>query len=412
MLSAAEACERFGFYLTLALFALYLNEHYGFTLERAFSWYGSYLGWVYLTPLLGGWLGGRIIARRSWVLVGAMLLSLGYLILSLGSPASLMPALCVLSIGNGLFKPNISTLVGNLYPPGDGRRDEAFGIFYVSVNIGAMIAPIIGERLRGTLGWTPAFLAAAVALMGAALALRIGRAYLPVPSQETPPESRTSGRAKQQGDHRRVAALLVVGVLVMPFWMGYFQSGSTLTIFARDNVDRVLPYFGEIRPGDFTSLGGFFVLVLTAPLAWVMRKLRRGGIKLTSADKIVCGLGSAGLAYALLCAVVTLGPTNHVNMFWLVAFYFLLTVAELLLSPVGLSLVSKLAPQRWVGALMGVWFLATSGGNKLAGQVGSLWTVWSHAHFFAAFSVLLAVTAIILATQLGWLRQTLPREST
>src|SRR6185295_14912736 len=108
-----------------------------------------------------------------------------------------------------------------------------------------------------------------------------------------------------------------------------------------------------VKPGDFASLGGFFVLVLTAPLAWVMRKLKRRGLHLTSADKIVCGLGGAGLAYALLCAVMALGPSSttptKVNMCWLVGFYFVLTIAELLLSPIGLSLVSKLAPARWVG---------------------------------------------------------------
>jgi len=412
VLSLAEACERFGFYLTWALFTLYLNEHFGFSQETASSWYGSYMGWVYLAPLLGGWLGGQLLARRTWVLVGALVLALGYSILAIGSPASLIPALCVLAVGNGLFKPNISTLVGSLYPAGDTRRDEAFGIFYFSVNIGAMIGPLSGERLRGSIGWTPAFLVAAVALLVSMLTLRIGRKHLPAVTTEPAPEAHVSARARQ-GDRRRVAALLVIGALVMPFWMGYFQTGSTLTFFARDGVDRVLhigDFRWEVRPGEFASLGGFFVLVLTAPLAWVMRALRRRGVRLTSADKIVCGLVAAGLAYALLFLVVTLGSGPRVHMAWLLGFYFLLTTAELLLSPVGLSLVSKLAPSRWVGVLMGVWFLASAGGNKLAGQVGALWNAWSHAHFFGAFALLLGVTASVLATQLGWLRQTLPRE--
>ena len=412
VLALAEACERFGFYLILALFTLYLNEHHHFSTDKAFGMYGSYIGWVYFSPLFGGWLGGRMILRRSWVIIGALLLALGYVILGLGTTASLLPALVVLTIGNGLFKPNISTLVGGLYPPGDGRRDEAFGIFYLSVNIGAMTAPIIGERLRGHFGWSPAFGAAAGALVIAALALHLGRRHLPGPSPDAVSESKTSAGSKH-GNRRRVAALLVIGALVMPFWMGFFQTGSTITIFARDNVNRVIPGFGwEVRPGDFAALGGFFVLTLTAPLAWVMRKLRRRGLHLTSADKIVCGLGGAGLAYALLCAVTTLGASeSKVSMFWLVGFYFVLTVSELLLSPVGLSLVSKLSPARWVGTLMGVWFLASAGGNKLAGQVGTLWTQWSHAHFFGAFALLLVVTASVLATQLGWLRKTLPREN-
>lgn len=408
----AEACERFGFYLILALLALYLNEYHGFSTETAFRWYGSYLAWVYFSPLFGGWLGGRLILRRSWTICGALLLALGYVILGLGTTASLIPALIVLTIGNGLFKPNISTLVGSLYPPGDGRRDEGFGIFYLSVNIGAMVAPVIGERLRGAYGWTAAFGTAATALVIAALALHLGKNALPGQAPEAISESKTSARHKS-GNRRRVAALLVIGALVMPFWMGYFQTGSTLTFFARDSIDRTLSSINyEIRPGDFASLGGFFVLVLTAPLAWVMRKLKRRGLHLTSADKIVCGLAGTGLAYALLCLVTALPHGPKVNMLWLVGFYFVLTISELLLSPIGLSLVSKLAPSRWVGMLMGVWFLASAGGNKLAGQVGSLWNVWSHAHFFGAFALLLVVTALVLATQLGWLRQTLPRENT
>jgi POT family proton-dependent oligopeptide transporter len=412
-LSLAEACERFGFYLMLALFTLYLNEHYKFTPEAAFHWYGSDLGWVYFAPLFGGWLGGRLIERRSWVLAGSLLLALGYVVLALGTPGSLLPAMCVLTLGNGLFKPNISTLVGSLYPPGDGRRDEAFGIFYLSVNVGAMLGPLLGGILRTEFGWKTAFLTAAASLLVAALSLRIGMSWLPRQTLEAAPEARQPGRSKQ-GDRRRVAALLVVSALVLPFWMAYFQTGSTLTFFARDNVDRVVHVFGKshtLSPEEFNSLGGFFVLVLTAPLAWVMRVLQRRGLHLTSADKIVGGLGCAGLAFAVLCAVVTLGPAQGVNLMWLVAFYFFLTVAELLLSPVGLSLVSKLSPTRWVGVLMGVWFLASAGGNKLAGQVGSLWNVWSHAHFFGAFALLLAVTASVMATQFGWLRQTLPREN-
>jgi POT family proton-dependent oligopeptide transporter len=412
VLALAEACERFGFYLMLALFTLYLNESLRFSESRAFDWYGSYLSAVYFSPLIGGWLGSRLILRRSWVLAGALLLALGYIVLSMGTPATLLPALAILTVGNGLFKPNISTLVGGLYAPGDSRRDEAFGIFYMSVNIGAMIGPISGEILRGRVGWNWAFAAAGASMALSALTLRLGRHYLPTHSPEPPPETRTSPRART-GDRRRVAALLVVGALVIPFWMAYFQSGSTLTVFARNSVDRVVhvgSWQAEVPPGYFSSLGGFFVLLLTAPLAMCLRALKRRGLHLTSADKIVAGLGFAGLAYAVLCLAVTNTTPNRVNIVWLVGFYFVLTIAELLLSPVGLSLVSQLAPARWVGVLMGVWFLATSGGNKLAGQVGALWGSWSHGHFFAGFAVLLAVTAAVLATQLPWLRKTLPRE--
>jgi len=415
VLSAAEACERFGCYLLLALFTLYLNEHYGFSQDRAINWYGWYLSAVYFTPLIGGWLGGRWLERRTWVLLGAVLLGCGYTLLSLGTEPALVGSICVLTLGNGLFKPNISTLVGGLYEPGDSRRDEAFGIFYVAVNIGAMIAPIAGEALRYRLGWGPSFLTAAGALGLAVVILAVGSTHLPLSgaihqpqtSAAATPESRASARQK-------ITALLLFCLMAVPFWMAYYQTGSSVTLFARDNVQRVLPgsFFdvSEIPPGAFASLGGFFVLLLTLPLAWTVRRLRRLGLTITSADKVAAGLFCAALAFALLAGVARIDAGGRVNAGWLVAFYFVLTVAELLLSPVGLSLVSKLSPPRWVGLLMGVWYLATTGGNRLTGQIGPLWSQWTHSRFFGGLAVVLAAAGVILALQIGWLRRVLPAE--
>lgn len=415
ILSAAEACERFGCYLLLALFTLYLNEHYGFSQERAINWYGWYLSAVYFTPLIGGWLGGRWLERRTWVLLGAITLGLGYSLLSMGTPTTLLAAIAVLTLGNGLFKPNISTLVGGLYDPGDSRRDEAFGIFYVAVNIGAMIAPVAGETMRYRLGWGPSFLSAAGALALAVLILTVGMAYLPCRrsqaaiTREPASEGRARGNPRQQ-----LFALLLFCSMAVPFWMAYYQTGSSVTLFARDNVQRILPWsffdLREVPPGAFASLGGMFVLLLTLPLSWVVRRLRRLGLAITSADKVATGLAFAALAFALLSLIAHFATSGRVNALWLVAFYFVLTIAELLLSPVGLSLVSKLSPPRWVGVMMGVWYLATTCGNRLTGQVAPLWTQWSHSRFFGGLSVLLLLAASILALQLGWLRRVLPSE--
>lgn len=415
ILSAAEACERFGCYLLLALFTLYLNEHYGFSQERAINWYGWYLSAVYFTPLIGGWLGGRWLERRTWVLLGAITLGLGYSLLSMGTPTTLLAAIGVLTLGNGLFKPNISTLVGSLYKPGDSRRDEAFGIFYVAVNVGAMIAPVAGETMRYRLGWGPSFLSAAGALALAVLILTVGMAYLPSRAGSTA-ESSQSPTALGVGTDRRqrMLALLLFCLMAVPFWMAYYQTGGSVTYFARDNVQRILPWsffdLREIPPGAFASLGGMFVLLLTVPLSWVVRRLRRAGLTISSADKVATGLFFASLAFALLSAIAHFAVQGRVNALWLVAFYFVLTVAELLLSPVGLSLVSKLSPQRWVGLMMGVWYLATTCGNRLSGQVAPLWSQWSHSRFFGGLSVVLFSAAVFLVLQLRWLRRVLPPE--
>lgn len=415
ILSAAEACERFGCYLLLALFTLYLNEHYGFTQERAINWYGWYLSAVYFTPLIGGWLGGRLLERRTWVLLGAIILGLGYSLLSMGTPTTLLLSIGVLTLGNGLFKPNISTLVGGLYAPGDSRRDEAFGIFYVAVNVGAMIAPVAGETMRYRLGWGPSFLSAAGALALAVLILTVGMAYLPSQASMAASASRqpatTPGKATGR---QQLKALLLFCLMAVPFWMAYYQTGSSVTLFARDNVQRILPWsfldVREIPPGAFASLGGMFVLLLTLPLSWVVRQLRRRGVAMSSADKVATGLLLAGLAFALLATIAHLATQGRVSALWLVAFYFVLTLAELLLSPVGLSLVSKLSPPRWVGLMMGVWYLATTCGNRLTGQVAPLWSQWSHSRFFGGLALVLFAAGTFLILQLGWLRRVLPSE--
>lgn len=407
-LSVIEACERFGFFLMLALFTMYLNESLKMTPAAAFDIYGWYVSSVYFTPLIGGWLGGRGLSRVSWVLLGSLALGLGYAALLFGSQG-LVPALVILAVGNGLFKPNIATLVGNLYAPGDSRRDEAFSIFYVSVNVGAMLGPVAGETVRAYYGFAGAFTAAGLALLLSALALVAFRGYIHrevASSQHAVEEQHHASRS------RRVVALLVVGLLVVPFWMAYFQTGSTLTFFARDDVNRWISIGSrhlEIPAGYFAATGGFFVLLLTAPLALVLRRLRRVGLLRTSADKIVAGLLVAALAYGGLSLIVTTGSGKS-SMLWLLGFYMVLTVSELLLSPIGLSMVTKLAPPRWVGALMGAWFLATAAGNRLSGRVGYLWTEWTHARFFAGLAFALLGTSLVMALQLGWLRRTLPRE--
>lgn len=404
VLAIAEACERLGANLLTALFVLYLNERFGVSKERSAAWYGTYMTCMYLTPLAGGIVGSRLVGRRTWVAAGATLLGLGYLLFGSGTVPGLMTGFCVLAVGNGLFKPNISALVGDLYPPGDARRDEAFAMFYMSVNIGVLLGPLIGELLRAKYGWRAAFLSASAALALAVVAMLLGRALLrAVPqvlagSSAAPRTENAQWPPMTARDRRKLLILGGMGLAMVPFWMAYYQTNGILSFVIRDQVDRGLPFaifnLREIPTGTFTSLGGFFVLVLTLPLAAALRRLSRIGWLRRSEDKLPLGLSMACGAFLLLALMVPRGA-GTMSVLWIVLFYLLLIIAELLLSPVGLSLFSKHTPPRYAGLLMGYWYFTMSMGSQLAGQVGRLATPLGQPMFFGLMSLLLALLAAV-----------------
>ena len=190
--------------------------------------------------------------------------------------------------------------------------------------------------------------------------------------------------------------------------MAYQQHGSSLTFWARDNVDRVVRLFGrtyEIPPGWFAGSSALFVLLLTAPMTVVLRRFRLG-----SASKLTAGVVVGAASFALLYMAARGSGGARVHFGWLIAHYLTMTAAELLLAPIGLSAVSKLSPSRWSGIFFGLWYVSTAAGNWLAGRLGRLWVRWPHDRFFAFVALLLLITAGLLVTQLGWLRRTLPRE--
>jgi POT family proton-dependent oligopeptide transporter len=323
----------------------------------------------------------------------------GYFSLAFLHRSTLIFGLCVLAIGNGLFKPNISVLVGNLYALGDARRDEAFGIFYLAVNVGGILGALVGELLRSALGWPASFCAAGLALVASTWVLQFGGRHIRVEQRKA--LAVTSTRPTRHG----VRALLLLSVVMIPFWMAYYQQGSSLTFWARDAVTRSVHLLGrrcEIPPGWFSASSAVFVLVLAAPLATLTRKLRWN-----SADKIATGLIFGAASFGLLWLAARQSNDARVHPIWLLSHYLLMTIGELLLVPIGLSVVSKLAPTRWVGVLFGLWFASSALANWLAGSVGHLWVAWPHEQFFGLFALVLLLTAALLATQLGWLRRTI-----
>lgn len=407
-LAFVELWERFGFYLMMSLLVLYMNERWQLTEAEAMKWFSYYITAVYFSPLIGGYIAERGLSRPIWVAMGAALLSVGYFGFALASKETMLLWFGLLVLGNGLFKPNIATLVGSLYAPGDPRRDGAFSYFYLAVNVGGAISPLIGGFLRVHYGWRVAFSAAGAGLILAVMVLlAFSRTYKPkdlahavLPGQ---PEHASSAA-------RRVAALLLISVCALPFWTAMMQSGSSLAFWARDNTERSLSLLGrtvQLAPEQFSSLGSWFIILLTVPVTALLDRFSRGrGIH--SSVKIVSGLVLAATAFGLmsLCAMKT--GTGRAHMLWLIGYYFVFTIGELLLSPVGLSIVSKLAPPRWVGVMIGVWMMSTASGNRLVGVLGNYWTSWSHAQYFAVISAGLLFGALLLLSQLRWLRRVIP----
>lgn len=409
VLGAAEALERAGFYLLVSLFVLFLNEQMGFKEEQALAWYGNYLGASYFAPLLGGWLASRYLTRQRWVFLGALLMAAGYWLLG-SAGVWFMPALVVLVLGNGLFKPNISAELGSLYPEGDSRRDEAFTLFYLAINVGGLAGPLVGELLRERFGWTAAFRAAAIALIASAAVLHLGRRHLQGP--------KVSSQAERYPENlrARLGALVLLMIGTIPFWLAFQQFGASLSFWIRDHVDRSVHVLGRpftIPTGWFAASNSFFVLALTPGLAWLFRRRFFKGsaaMSISSPDKFVGGLVCTAASFFWL-AQQSMG---YWRLGWaplgVLGFYLLLTIGELLISPVGLSLVSQLAPARWAPAFFGLWFLATALGNWLAGKSGVLYARWLPHDFFAAVAAVVIAMALLLMTQLSWLRRTLPRQ--
>ncbi len=534
VLFGTEMWERFSFYSMLSLFTLYLRdptEGFGWTAAEATGLYANYLAFVYASPLIGGLIADKITGYRKAVMIGGFFFMAGHGLLSIPAIWAVYLALTCLVIGNGFFKPNVSTMVGNLYPEGSSLKDRAYNIFYMGINLGAFIAPIIMEIVKSYFGFHAAF---AVAAFGMVLSVSVlwyfkslvahtdpkfseGLAAASDPDQaadtaatavDAPPHgvSDQQGRTASQkasdlmntvSDSKRIIALIVIFLIVIVFWMVFHQNGSTLTYFADDNTD------WNVSGTISNSINAFWVLTLTFPLVWfwgfldrrgkepstptkmafgmtltglsflvlylgasigenmsktpeqlaagsfrinerVVTKLGEQGVSKEALDKIVKATDADGknLIYGvkyspkidevtkvttsgeqqLVAAVNSVAPgvgdankaafvqssfLFRVSPFWLILGYMIVTLGELMLSPMGLSLVSKVAPISKRGLLMGGWFVATAIGNKLT-MIGIYWDIWLQSTFFLALACMALVMAVVLFAILKPLKKAMP----
>ena len=397
-----EMWERFSYYGMRALLIFYMTKQLLFAQDTASHVYGLYCGLVYFTPLLGGILADRKLGQHRCVVIGGAIMAVGHFLMAFES--LFFPALLCLIIGNGLFKPNISAQVGGLYAEGDPRRDRAFGIFYVGINLGAFLAPLVCGALGELFGWDYGFGAAGVGMLVGLAVYLLGHRHLP--KGQAPTE-----RAQAQPDmdeaeiRRRIWGFAALCLVIVVFWAVYEQMGNTMALWVDSDTDRHI--FGWEMPASwFQSFNPFYIFAFTPLVTTLWARQYRKGREPSSPAKMGIGLFVTSVAFALMIypAMRYAVDGTPVSMFWILGFAALLTVGELYLSPVGLSLVTKIAPPTMVSMFMGIWFLAQFFGNLGAGLLGGLWEATPHGVFFgllAAIAFLAGLLTLGLARPLG-----------
>src|SRR5512134_194032 len=389
LLFATEMWERFSYYGMRALLVLSLiasveaaNPGFGWTQAEALRLYGLFTGFVYFTPLIGGWLADNYLGQRKSVIIGGLVMAAGQFTLAAAIPGNLQlfyVGLVILVLGNGFFKPNISTMVGDLYPEGDARRDAAFTIFYMGINAGAFLAPLVCGTLgeNAELGWRYGYLAAGVGMvLSVIIQLAFARRYLDeigvVPAAKRSLANSGGAHAPLTPDEvDRLRVIFMLFVFVVLFWAAFEQAGGLMNLYAAEKTDRVLGGF-EVPASWFQSLNPLFIVVLAPLFSAMWSGLGARGRNPSTPRKMVLGLVLTGIGFlAMVAAAFESAAGGKAAMSWLVIAYFFHTTGELCISPVGLSMVTKLAPLRLASLMMGVWFLINFVANWLAGIIGS-----------------------------------------
>ncbi|PYT16520.1 MAG: hypothetical protein DMF51_04560 [Acidobacteria bacterium] len=367
-----EMWERFSYYGMRGFLILYMTKALGFTDPHAGSVYGNYVGSVWLAAIVGGFVADRGLGQYRSVLIGGILIALGHFALAFHPLPFFYAGLSLIVAGTGLLKPNASTLVGALYEPGDERRDAGFSIFYMGINVGALVGPLIAGKLAEGVDWHLGFACAGIGMSLGLVAYVLGRRRLQPALDRLatrPAKGASVGTAAAPqltaADRGRIAAVVVFFLFASLFWGAYEQAGSTLNLFADRYVH--LEALGiKLYASWFVSIQAAFVIVLSPAFAWLWVKL--GTRQPSSPAKFALALLFMGLAFLLLVPAGALAQGGlKVSPLWLVGAYFIEELGEVCLYPVGLSVVTKLAPTRIVGLMMGVFFLSNALGNKLAG---------------------------------------------
>jgi POT family proton-dependent oligopeptide transporter len=421
-LFTTEMWERFSYYGMRSLLVLYMTkylllpEHAGdvrglLTVKSALEGifgpldiqplssqiWGFYTGLVYFTPILGGLLADRVLGQRRTVIIGAVLMAIGHFMMAVEQ--LFLFALLALILGNGAFKPNISTQVGGLYPPGDPRRDRAYSIFYVGINVGAFLAPLICGTLGEKVGWHYGFAAAGV---GMCIGLSIYLYALPLLPSDELHKARAAHTERQplsRDQWRAIIALLVLFVPATLFWATYEQMGNTTILWIDTNVDRSIDLFGwtgQIPTTWFLAFNPFMIFAFTPFVIMLWKRQAERRTEPSTITKMALGCFGVTAANLVKAFAAFHAGSGQASWLWVLGSIAVITVGELYLSPVGLSLVTKVAPARILSMMMGVWLATSFTGGFLAGWLGSFWSRMEKPHFFLMIAAISALAGVVI----------------
>ena len=431
LLFSTEMMERFSYYGMRAILVLFLvsvtqdqqaaalltDPNYqggipglGWTQADALSLYGTYTGLVYITPLIGGWLADNFLGQRKSVIIGGVLMAIGQFllfapleVLAFSTTASLYLGLAFLIAGNGLFKPNISTMVGDLYEEGDNRRDGAFTIFYMGINIGAFLSGIlVGAVVVYTGDYKYGFLMSGIAMVLSVVLQKLfankylGNIGIEAAAKKALAENKGKKQTLTAIEVDRIKVILVLGLFVIIFWAGFEQAGGLMNLYANDYTDRMIGSF-EVPVAWFQSLNPFFIITCAPIVSMIWIKM--GPKEPTSPVKFAMALLMLAIGFVfMIFATLEQGGdlTVKTSMYWLVGAYFFHTMGELCLSPIGLSMITKLAPLRLASLMMGAWFGFNAIANKVAGMIGAQIGEAGPMAIFGGIAIAAVISSLIL----------------
>ncbi len=390
ILFLTEMWEQFSYFGMRALLVYYMTEQLLIGQEKSSLIYGAYTSTAFFTPIIGGIISDRWLGKRRAVILGGSIMAAGHFMMTF-APLFYV-ALATIAIGNGLFLPSLPSQINDLYSPDDPRRTWAYNVYYVGINIGAFLAPLICGTLGELYGWHWGFGAAGIGMLSGVLIYVYGGKYLPEQRQV----ERKVEVSRPRPNGRSTALLLLgIGLAVTVFRAAYEQIGNTVALWADSGVNRSTALF-DIPMTWFQSLNPLVVFLATPLLLAHWKRRAAAGREQSSMRRMASGALIVAVAYLMLALAAWLAGSGRASWLWLTAYFVVFTVGELHILPVGLGVFARLAPPSLGATTIAAWFLAIFSGSLTAGFVGMLWSQISHAQFFVVLAVIASISAALL----------------